>query len=489
MLFKPLAAGGAIAIGVSALIWPDDSVTNYMAVLDKTLSGYNAFFKEHSDAFQSASPSLSSTTLPSLHDRLHGTILALIDSKRAVHREIMLSRLSGQDISELTRIVKDMRPSLHGIGLGQLLRARAHDLPLDDDDDEQADAYEDRQMLLDAFSEVRAAFQEISDTCVRATSECIERLKRFDNAAGRSTLSSILWPFPKILNINHPIRRRRQQQSQAAGQKPISSSQLDETVGKLDAQVGQLLLATVHADKTSTTRLWHFRGIHLLSMYRYNLREYCARISELLRFVEHLERTRTTRRMRFPTAKSLRKRFQNSENIGVDPHLGGEPHEYGQQSPGLSLVRTNTRHDHHDALLVPSNDIRTTTTTSPSSPVAPPPSTTKKKMYHRDPDVDPPATPLQRFWYSLYRVRTWFIETDTFFAFKTAAGTVLLALPAFLAQSASWYMQWRGQWALIVLMLWMFPMTGMFFYTYVCSLSYCPFAQLRMYLIHFLLGS
>jgi hypothetical protein len=51
---------------------------------------------------------------------------------------------------------------------------------------------------------------------------------------------------------------------------------------------------------------------------------------------------------------------------------------------------------------------------------------------------------------------------EAMFAFKTAGGFVLLSLPAYLPQSAGWFFAWRGQWATITLMMWMFPMAGMF---------------------------
>ncbi|KAI8140052.1 hypothetical protein BJV82DRAFT_520831 [Fennellomyces sp. T-0311] len=88
-----------------------------------------------------------------------------------------------------------------------------------------------------------------------------------------------------------------------------------------------------------------------------------------------------------------------------------------------------------------------------------------KKLYHRDPDVDPPTTAFQRFCYTLYQIRNWFLEANTFLAFKAAVGTILLALPVYLPQSAAWYMAQHGQWAMIILVMWMFPMAGMFFYT------------------------
>ncbi|KAI8148341.1 hypothetical protein BJV82DRAFT_506393 [Fennellomyces sp. T-0311] len=83
------------------------------------------------------------------------------------------------------------------------------------------------------------------------------------------------------------------------------------------------------------------------------------------------------------------------------------------------------------------------------------------KRYHRDPDVDPPTTRLHKFFYGLFRIRQWLRQPFTFTAFKTAAGAVILSTPVYLPSSAEWFINWRGQWALIILMIWMIPSTGM----------------------------
>ncbi|KAG1251023.1 hypothetical protein G6F68_012493 [Rhizopus microsporus] len=89
-----------------------------------------------------------------------------------------------------------------------------------------------------------------------------------------------------------------------------------------------------------------------------------------------------------------------------------------------------------------------------------------KLFYHRDPDVNPPETFSEHFFHRLYKIIQWCQTVETTFAFKTAAGFVLLTLPAFLPQSAAWFFAWRGQWATVTLMMWMSPMTGVFFFGY-----------------------
>jgi hypothetical protein len=40
---------------------------------------------------------------------------------------------------------------------------------------------------------------------------------------------------------------------------------------------------------------------------------------------------------------------------------------------------------------------------------------------------------------------------------------VILSIPAFRIEDAAWFAEWRGQWAQISLVLWLFPMAGLFY--------------------------
>lgn len=414
-----------------------------MAVLLKTLQGYNTFFKTHSNGFLSRSQGESiKSTLPILHQSLDNSTLVLIDCKRAVHRDILFSHLSGKDVSILTRMVKGMRPALHGIGLAQILRKELENgngMALENDSEEQKQLEKDT--LKDAIRELQALFQEISDTCYDAMNECIGRLSALQGPPNRTALNSILWPFPRffIFSKRPPYEGKR-----------TEPEELEDMIGKLDMKAGKSVenLLDLH-HHAGVPR--HYGGLHLISTYRYNLKDYARKMAELLRFVKELELKRQKRRIWLPSNKAFKKWFRPGE---VDPNMGGDSGDYAQQGTELTLVRTNTRTDM--GALDPENG-----GSSGSAFVKTP----TGKLYCRDPDVDPPATAAQRFWYAVYSVRRWFVKVDTFFAFKTASGVVLLALPIYLPQSATWYYEWRGQWALIALSLWMFPMTGMFLYT------------------------
>ncbi|OBZ83245.1 Uncharacterized protein C57A7.05 [Choanephora cucurbitarum] len=84
--------------------------------------------------------------------------------------------------------------------------------------------------------------------------------------------------------------------------------------------------------------------------------------------------------------------------------------------------------------------------------------------YH-DPDVAYPTTPTQRFFYSLYRfLHNHLYTTDVAFAFRAATIVALLSLPGFLEDSVQWYNTVRGQWAVVVALIWMGPLVGSNFF-------------------------
>ncbi|ORY95665.1 hypothetical protein BCR43DRAFT_475613 [Syncephalastrum racemosum] len=444
----PIALGGAIALGVSAFIWPDDSISNYMAVLNKTLSGYNDFFKEHTHAMLETSPDSLNTTLPSLHEHLQSSILLLIDCKRAVRREILFSRLNGEDISRLTKITKTLRSPLHGVGLSWILKKELLTKTPDTFDEAPEALQNDKAELRAGIQEIHAAYEQISHTCHQAMNECLERLKPFSGSAGRTTLNSILWPFPRLFSSAW----FKSKDTPDNGRSHTTAQRLEEAIQKLDKQAGDVAynLIEKHHDNNELEKLKPaHHGLYIMMLYRYSMREYTHCVASLLEFVEDIETTRRSKRFWFPR---FRKLFRSSTDI--DPNIGGDTGEYGQDGAmmhDLTLVRTSTRNG--DLLENDDGGERSAFVKASG------------RLYYRDPDVDPPSTPFQNFCYSFYKLTNWFLEVDTFFSFKTAVGVVMLAVPAYLAESVTWYFTWRGQWAMITLMLWMYPMNGMFFYS------------------------
>lgn len=447
----------AIGLAVDVLIWPDDSITKYMSVLGVSLKEYNSFFQEHSNAFLSVNTSPAAMTLPTLHARLQNSILKLIDCKREVQREILFNRLAHDDINSITRIVKTMRSPLHGIGLSLITKAERLEqvkqpyfaAAVADDPSEHK-----KQFML-GLEELRKVSQELTDTCVMTLGECNERLMKYGGKP-RSLMSTIFWPFPRIFLSDYYKSKKDIQEEQQHARIQSLSERLDEVIFKYETESKKLshIFIEPGADKFET----RFNGLlQIIYLFQYNLSEHALQLRSLVACVESIEATRTARKLWFPHLK-LRKWFRS---LSVSANLGGQvgtatssPETGGVGAAGMSndltLSQTITRHD----IVERDDDIELVCRRNRQG-----------KAYPRDPDVNPPETAVEKFFYKLHKIVNWSKSVDAAFAFKTSAGFTLLSLPAFLAESATWFFAWRGQWATVTLMLWMFPMAGMFFFT------------------------
>ncbi|KAI9025841.1 hypothetical protein CLU79DRAFT_66381 [Phycomyces nitens] len=436
---KPIALAGGLSLAVNYLIWPDDSVTNYMLTLKKTLLDCKTFVKEHSDAFLATSIGELETTLPTILSKIQGDVLMLIDSKRAVQREIVYSRLSAQDLSNVTRIVKGLRPTIHGIGLSWVLKKKYYS-EKQDNENENLDA--EFEKLLQSIQSMQPACESLVDASQKALTQCIDSLDHFHRFV-RTTLNSILWPFPRFFYSGN-IKARKQQHIEMTTPSTCPSEKLQQSINQFDEMAGDRLeyFRNIYRGGSSSEH----RSLYLIYLYQYNIRENALCTLKLIKYMEELEQTRPGRRLWFPHM-TIKKWFQSPD---VDANIGGDANNYGEmnQQQGMTLVRTATRQD----LTV-------------SSANGEKRSVTKKvngRVYVRDADVEAPTTIRERFFYWTQSVSDWLFETDTVFAFKTAAGVVFGAIPCYMASQASWYFAWHGQWALITLVLWMTPMTGMF---------------------------
>ncbi|OAC98006.1 hypothetical protein MUCCIDRAFT_116091 [Mucor lusitanicus CBS 277.49] len=448
----PIALSAGIALAVDVLIWPDDSITKYMSILNVSLKEYNSFFQEHSNAFLSTTTSPEAMTLPSLHARLQNSILKLIDCKREIQREVLFNRLAHDDINSITRLVKTMRMPLHGIGLSLITKAERLDqvkqpyfaAAVADDQSEHK-----RQFLL-GLEELRKVSQELTDTCVMTLGECNERLMKFSGKP-RSMMSTILWPFPRIF-IRDYYKSNKQQQEQQHTRIQSLSERLDQVIYKyeMESKKTSHIFIEPGADKFEA----RFNGLlQIIYLFQYNLMEHALQLRSLVACVESIEATRTRRRLWLPHLK-LRKWFRS---LSVSANFGGpvgtttsSPETGGTGGGGgggndLTLSQTMTRPDN----LERDDDMELVCRRNRQG-----------KAYPRDPDVNPPETAFENFFYQVHHIVNWAKSVDAVFAFKTSAGFTLLSLPAFLASSATWFFAWRGQWATITLMLWMFPMAG-----------------------------
>jgi hypothetical protein len=434
---RPIAITGAISLAVNYFIWPDDSINNFLGVCRRTLDGYNVFFKEHSDAFLSSSPTDNTSSLPCLNARLQNGVLLMIDCKRAVKREILYSRISDVDCSEITKTITEMRTSLHGIGLSLIMKnnfvhSESKNLYFQKFDD---------PIIIDAFTSaidgMKPICAELTNLCHIATNEASGRLGDL-HYHPRTTLNSILWPFPRLW-VSKPTASGELQQNPK-----VSSTQILQVIDRFDEMSKSNEIFRKFLDMNAA-EIPRNGPLYLIFLYIYNLKQHATKIKGLLELVEKLEVKREKPRFWLPH-ETIKKWLLSNNDVGNS--VGGDENDYQDQSADNDLARVATRIDENADF--EEGDVFETKVEH------------KKKSKLGDPDVSAPITAPQKFFYGLYRFEKWLTSTTTFFAFKTAVGVVMLAIPAWRPQDHGWYLEWRGQWAMITLVLWMFPMTGAF---------------------------
>ncbi|ORX50433.1 hypothetical protein DM01DRAFT_1094193 [Hesseltinella vesiculosa] len=501
LFLTPIALAGALSLAVNYLIWPEDSVENYLGVLNNVLSGFKLFVHENSTAFLDVEEKAGATSLPTLHSRIHGDILLLIDCKHAVQREVIFSRLSNRDISHFTRSVKHMYPGMHCLGLSNIM---------------------EKELRKDADPKYFAAFEQsvalMKEPSTKLTENLVSCLDKIQTCLAvfmprpRSKLNSILWPFPRLFSSS----TSKEDQLEAAQQLDVALNDLKHSLDRFFAEQktcgldyymkiiaptlsGQKEEVYVHGLPSLTSD--NVNGIHsdssiqtiagpmfLVFLYQQGLRDFAKYTIELATDTQKATAKRTTRQIYWPTM-SLKKWLLSSP-VDSAATATDSSHTPGASSSAvgaavplmsvqtitsnrtnadysdLDLVRTMTKPDldrsstkesaaHAFASRVPTNMMRGAS----SGPLV-----SHYRPLATDPDVDPPATCTEQVFSVLYRFFAWFGSIDTLFALKTAVGICLLAIPAWMPANAGWYNEWRGQWAMITLCLWSFPTSGLFYF-------------------------
>jgi hypothetical protein len=453
-----------------------------MSVLQATLSKYEAFFKENSEAFLNMRASTGATNLPTLQQQLHSGILILIDCKRAAQREILYSKLNGQDFSKLTHLAKSMLASLHGLGLSVImekdyLNCLSNDPLLKEATSETHEDYSS------GFEESVALMKSSSEQLVEATVACLGRCKASlasFQPPQRTNLNIYLWPFPRILSLGQ-IKHSQDLDIMNEARDKLNDSleQLNKALESFDQTQSSNGLERYYQichqkDQHRTSQLESSDGnlvattygpLYLVFLYQNNIREYSAEIQSLATLVLQFHQKRTSRKIHLPQI-SLRKWFSSTNEVDPtlmtrnngtntdtgtssnnDTHMG----EAVPNAADLSLVQTTTRTDpfptEKDAengfVRSGNNNNNNNNGNSSGGNMA----TTQSRGYSRlymDPDVSPPTTTMERFFNGFYKIFVWLKDIDTTFALKSAVGMVMLAIPAWMPENAGWFNDWRG---------------------------------------------
>lgn len=427
-----------------------------MGVLTKSLKEYNNFFREHSEAFLSTTTT-SDMTLPTLHASLQNSILTLIDSKREVQREILFNRICHDDIKGLTKVVKAMRGPLHGIGLSLIVKTdRLANIKESYLSSENQETLKHRKEFILHLDEFRKNGQDFSDACVKILDECNVRLMKFSGRP-RSLKSTILWPFPRIFISDY---KKNYHQTETESEK--LSLRFKQAIDKYKSANKASPLYLI--DLNSKVFKDRFNGlVQIIYLFEYNLGEHASNIQSLIACLEEMEAKRTKRKLWFPHL-TLRKYFRSTD---VNPNMGGPVGSVpGSSGGGMNGGGGEANHEINDSLNLTQTMSRPDMLNSRAEDVELTGSRNKEGiLFSRDPDINPPETAFERFFYKVHIYSQWMSGIDAMFALKTSGGFVLLSLPAFLPQTYAWFFAQHGQWATITLMMWMFPMAGMFTFT------------------------
>lgn len=435
-----MGSAAAVCLAVNMFLWPDDSVSNFINVTKNTLIGYNEFFKEHSEAFLSSAAPSKKASLPCLKARLRSGVLMMIECKRAVKREIIFSRMSDVDISDLTHLITNMRSPLHGIGLSLILR--------NDYECAETDHLFFKQfgnpLIMEAFHSsllgLTPVSKDITDICYTAVTQIANRLTDL-HYHPRTTLNSILWPFPRFW-ISGGAKNKTFDEKQNM----VTSNDLRKLIAHFDEISKSNRVFSQFLDMKAS-EIPRNGPLYLLFLYIYNLKKHATNVATLLETIETIEAERQKVRFWMPH-QTLKRWITSGEDVGNN--MGAQETQFDVQNGSNDLARISTRVDEFGAENGSADSIFLA---NPG---------TQKKSNLGDPDVSAPVTFSQKVFYRIYVIGKWLTTTDVVYALKAAVGVVMLAIPGFRPEDYGWFMQWRGQWAMITLALWTFPMTGAF---------------------------
>lgn len=447
--FKPLLFASAISLIVNILLWPEDSATHYFQVLDQTLQDYCTFYQETTKSFK-AKQLLEIEKRPSfskLRTKLQGALIKLVDSQHDAEFIIFYSRLSQSDIRNITQKVKEMRTPLHGIGIGLLCK----------NETATGDDKKDQIQKTPVDIELEKATDDLIQACIMALKDCSLRVDTFKERP-RSLKSTILWPFPRLF-VSKPKANIEYNMS-SENMEPLISAYENATKN----------WRYVNTNKQDMTQQVAF-------LYQFNLLGFASSVQSMASLIEKLDLTRPKQRKFWFPKMSLKRWLKPS--ISNKAQLGGQINSrisiaesslYGGSSTGgndfkkehdselglthvpqqqpLSKLDQENEQDEEDAYVCSMNR--------------------NDRPCPRDPDVDAPVTIREKLFHHLSNFFDWVYSMETIFAIKTAAGFIILSIPAYLPQSVGWFTSWGGQWVANTLLMWMIPMAGMFNFTLVC---------------------
>jgi hypothetical protein len=437
----------AVSLAVTILLWPEDSVTDYLNALTDVLDEYNSFFKENTTAFlgncdlnQHHEP--FNTSLPILRTRLQSKFIKLVDSEHEVNYAVIYHQFSHKDLSQMTQNVKSMHIPLHGIGLSNICN---HEKPSGNSEKDS----ESKTVCIENDGTRDRLTMELIDACTLLLKECKENISSNFKQPPRSVWTTFLWPFPRVLY-----------KSPLPSTLPMSQDTLDDIIERFIAATNQKLVdQSEKKPDLSTTGIFDKRQ-QVFNLFEFNLIGYAERLRTFVSFVDQLNHLQ--RKKLWLPRVSLKEWFS--------PSASNKPTFIGEQlASGMSISESgrtgdssSDRSDIECGLTGFEQQIQETNSGENEGLCA---VNRRERPCPRDPDVDAPRNATERFFNYCSIAFNWFYSMPTIFALKTSTGFILLSLPAYFPSSVGWFTGWGGQWVANVFIMWIFPMSGMFNFT------------------------
>jgi hypothetical protein len=428
---KPLLFATAIGLLVNIFLWPEDSATKYFDALSGALKDYNLLFAETTRTFISVDhQEATKPTFTALRGRLQNTLIKLVDNQHTVEFVVLYSRLSQNDVSHITQKIKELRTPLHGIGVSLLCK------------------YEENLSQVGAsnvhgnIDSVKAAAAALAQACQQALTECNQRVDTFKEQP-RSLLSTLCWPFPRLFVSKKPQDI----------QYTMSSEKMESFIIAYETEIRKWR-ENVNTNEDMTQQV--------IYLFQFNLLGFANKVQSLVSLIEKLDWTRPKRRkFWFPRVPFIKWFKPSVSNKAV---LGGQINERISISES-SVYQSNIDQEDLDSELGLKSSDKAESKEARVDEAYVCAINRSNRPSPRNPDVDAPVTPREKVFNVFSNVIDWLYSMETLFAIKTATAFILLSLPAYLPQSVGWFTGWGGQWVANTLLMWMFPMAGMFNFT------------------------
>ncbi|CAG8493831.1 7811_t:CDS:2, partial [Scutellospora calospora] len=429
-LLIPMLIGPACSFVVNITLWPENATTNYIPCLHKTLQSFIDLLEQETNFFLRGP--YNRNTISQLNRIAHDNILNLDIAKKDAQHEVSYSKIGPEDLLDINKIVKSLHMILEGLALSgvieeELMKDRQEgtieiriedkcdhvsifdqvtlntytdDLPSPSSVGTATGCEEDLTKLLEIIRPICTELSEVCQMCLADSMIRVEHLKH--NC--REPWYKKIWPFCLKPTPSH------------------NQNVIDDPIGHLHTAITKFENARVEGlnklfeDKLIISPLPQ-RVLLLILLFENSLKTFAEDLCLLVATIKMLGSQRQSKKFWLPPIPF----FKRTRDVG------------GTEEECEKFFESNTRQDEKEEI---ENEI----------------------LF--DPDVTPPTTSCQRFWYKLWMIRNWFNSIYAKFAIKNTLVVTALCLPAFLPYSYVWFNKYHGQWALISAVVSFSPTTG-----------------------------